>query len=183
MNADRSILPPGDAAFLLAEVDRVRRHTRSTVGQHTWRWFLVWAVVFTGAALIGPRSVWYWPVAVSAALVITAVMDMRLTWSRTARRAEAPYWAIGGLITVLCFGGGWVLPVPVAVIWVWMVLGLGFAGFALLEHHRKGAAALTIASLLALLVGVTIPDPGVVYRLLGGLFAAVTAWLAWRMRP
>lgn len=133
--------------------------------------------------MVGPRAPWYWPVSVTAAMTATVVMDVYFRWSRSARRSETPYWVVGGLITVLCFGGGWVLPIQVVVVWVWVVLGIGFAGFALLEHHREGATALVLASMFAVLVGVTIPDPAVVYRLLGAVFAALTGWLAWRMRP
>lgn len=142
----------------------------------------MWALVFAGAAVAGPRAPWYWPVAVTAAMVAMAALDVHFRWSRRARRSETPYWVVGGLITVLCFGGGFVLPVPVVVVWVWVVMGIGFAGFALLEHHREGAAALVLVSMIAVLVGVTIPDPEVVYRLLGLVYAAVTGWLAWRMR-
>lgn len=42
------------------------------------------------------------------------------------------------------------------------------------------AAAWAIGGLI---VGVTLPDPGVAYRLLAGVFAAVTAWLSWRIKP
>ncbi|MFP3915465.1 MAG: hypothetical protein ACLFWM_11365, partial [Actinomycetota bacterium] len=66
---------------------------------------------------------------------------------------------------------------------VWSVLGLGFAGFAILEYHREAAALLVSLSLVALLAGVTVTDPEIVYRGMGVLFAAAMALLARRMKP
>lgn len=176
------MLTPSEAAALVEDVERVRVDTRSVVGRYTWTWCAVWAVVFAGASALGPRAVWYWPVAVPTALAVTAILDVRWSWSRTVRRSDSRYWLLGGAITVLCFGGGAILPPEVAVAWVWIVLGLGFAGFALIEHHRMTAAALAGLSLLSLLAGAAIPDPELVYRLLGAVFAVATVWLAWWMR-
>lgn len=173
----------GEAATLLEEIGRVRRSTRSRIGEHTWMAFVVWAVVFAGAALVGGAAPWYWAAAVPVALAVTALIECRLSWARTVRRGEGRYWLIGGAISVLCFGGGAFLPVAVVAAWVWVVLGLGFAGFALLEHHSEAALVMAGLSGVALLAGVTVSDPEVVYRGLGVLFAVGVGWIAWRIKP
>lgn len=176
------MLSSREAEILLDEIGRVRRTTRSRVGEHTWVSFLVWAVVFAGAALVGGAVRWYWVAAVPLALAVTALIECRLSWVRTVRRGEGRYWLIGGAISLLCFGGGAVLPLPISAAWVWVVLGLGFAGFALLEHHLDAALVMAGLSAVAVLSGLTISDPEVVYRGLGVLFAVGIGWIAWRIR-
>src|SRR5690554_6289318 len=95
---DSTTLRPEDARLLLAEIERARRATRYRIGQYSWISFAIWATVFAGAAIVGPRLVLYWVVAVPVALALTAASDMLLSEARTARRADWRYWAIGAAI-------------------------------------------------------------------------------------
>jgi len=178
-----NLLRPEDARLLLAEIERARRATRYRIGEYSWISFAVWAGVFGGAAIVGPRTVWYWVAAVPVALVSTAIVDKRLSGLRTARRADWRYWAVGGAIAVASFGGGWFLPIPFLAGWTWFVLGMGFAGFAWLDHHRRAALVLWALACLALLALGLDADPELVYRGLAAVFAVWTAATAGGMKP
>ena len=171
------------AALLIEEVGQVRRRARSRIGSHTWIGFSIWAGVFAGASLAGPRVFWYWMVAVPVAISLTGVIESRLTWARGIRQSETGYWIIGAAITVLCFGGSFLVPLPLLAAWGWIVLGFGFAGFAILDRHPEAATAMGALGVVAVLAGINIPEPELVYRGRGALFAATTGWIAWRMRP
>jgi len=180
---DSTTLRPEDARLLLAEIERARRATRYRIGQYSWISFAIWATVFAGAAIVGPRLVLYWVVAVPVALALTAASHMLLSEARTARRAAWRYWAIGAAISIANFGGGWLFTFSFLAAWTWFVLGMGFAGFAWLDHHRGAALALVGMALLALFsLGLDI-DPETVYRALAGVFAAGTAACARGMKP
>ena len=103
---DTTSLRPEDARLLLSEVERARRATRFRIGEHSWISFAIWAAVFAGAAIAGPRALWYWVAAVPVAMALTAISDVRLSGARLARRSDWRYWAIGSAIGIASFGGG-----------------------------------------------------------------------------
>ncbi|MFO7293258.1 MAG: hypothetical protein FWJ92_02645 [Actinomycetes bacterium] len=180
---DTTSLRPEDARLLLSEVERARRATRFRIGEHSWISFAIWAAVFAGAAIAGPRALWYWVAAVPVAMALTAISDVRLSGARLARRSDWRYWAIGSAIGIASFGGGAVFSHGFLAGWTWFVLGMGFAGFAWLDHHRRAAlvqAALAGLALAALALPV---EPEALYRGLGGMLAIGTAANAWWMKP
>lgn len=185
MSPDSTSLSPLDAQALLSEVSDLRRDTRADLQSCTWMWFLLWSAIAGGAAasvLWEEVAGWYWLGAVPIGLIGTALIDLRWTREAGVRRHDWPYWAIGGAITVLNTVASGFLSPEVVVVWVWVVLGLGFAGFCLLERAPEAAGVLLGYAIVAVAAGVVVSDTFALYPLLALAFALTLAGIAWRLR-
>lgn len=170
------------AESLLAEVGELKRDVRADLQADGWQWLLVWATVCIGAwvslqTAFGP---WYWMVAVPVAIIVTGVVQWRLEGRVPVRRKQWPYWLIGALMTLAGFGVSFAVDPEVSVLAVWVVFGVGFTGFSLLERQPVNAAVfgvLTIAAIVSLFIS---SDPFVTYGRMGLLFGstmvAVAIW-------
>ncbi len=162
---------------LLAEVGDLKKGTRAVLQSDGWQWLLVWGAVCLGAALSysTPIAPWYWVGAVPVALVVTWVLQERLEDRAPVRVKAWPYWAVGGAMTVAGFGSSFVLSTEVNVVVVWVVFGLGFTGFSLLDRRRAAAGVFLGLSVTATFLGIVTDDRMTLYPMLGFMFAIAMA--------
>ena len=177
------------AELLTAEVESIRSETRMVLSADSWRWLAIWSVVCLGAGLsaIGPwadtLAPRYWMVAAPLGMGATAVVGFRYERTKGVRSRGWPYWAVGAAMGVLMSISSAFLPDDVLVIWVWVVMGTGFAIMSGFDGHRRGrttflaAVGTTVAA--AFLVGNTF----IVYALAGIGFGVTMAWLSHDARP
>jgi hypothetical protein len=162
---------------LLAEVGDLKRGTRAVLQRDGWQWLLVWGAVCLGAALSAytPLAPWYWIVVVPVALVATWIVQERTEGRAPVRVKAWPYWTIGGAITVAAFGASFAFATEVTVVVVWVVFGLGFMGFSLLERQRAAAGVFLGLAGIATFLGVVTEDRLGLYPVLGFMFAITMA--------
>jgi hypothetical protein len=162
---------------LLAEVGDLKKGTRADLQSYGWQWLLVWGAVCLGAALSAytPLAPWYWIVVVPVALVVTWVVQERIEGRAPVRVKAWPYWTIGGAITVAAFGASFAFETEVTVVVVWVVFGLGFMGFSLLERQRTAAAVFLGLAAISTFLGIVTEDRIGLYPVLGFMFAIAMA--------
>ena len=168
-----------DPQELLADVASLRGRTQDLLNADGWQWMLVWGIVAFGAAFsvfleaLNVVAGFYWFAAVPAALMATSALERRSKTLRPVRRDQRPYWAIGALIGVVNFGGSLVVEAEVFVIMIWVVIGLGFAGFAIIDRDIPTATLFVAAALIAVVLGAAIDDAAVAYGAISLLFAGL----------
>jgi hypothetical protein len=171
----------------LAEVVRVRRLTRGTLADGSWRYLAVWSLVFLGGWITSffPVGQYYWIVGVPAGYL--GMWLMFRGQEPAAGNRDAPYWVTGLSIAVANTTAGLLLPDEAIVVVVWVVIGVGFGVLSWLDR-QPGASALFIGLGLASgVLGVVVEDRFLLYSVLALVFtlatagAAVTLWL-WARR-
>lgn len=168
---------------LLKELNSLSVNTRRILREDGWQWLLIWAAVCAGAGiseLIGVE--WYWLIALPVALVLTAVVTMRIDSRKPVRRKAWPYWIIGVGITTANVLGGLTMSPETLSFAGWVVFGAGFTGFALLERQHWAAGLLASLSMLSLVLGVVSEDATVLYPYLAFLFAVGLGLVSLRMK-
>lgn len=173
-----------EAIDLIDDVDGIRNNTRSTLRAMQWQYLVIWSLVFLGAALTGLVPGWdsfadlYWLFAVPAGVAATAVISWRLELNAAVRRRPHPYWMVGLGIAIATSLAGALLPETAVVVMIWVILGLGFAAFAWIDHLTFAAVLLVAMSLLSGLLGVIVDDTFELYSTLGLAFSAALAGIA-----
>ena len=76
------------------------------------------------------------------------------------------------------FGSSFALSTGVSVVVVWVVFGLGFAGFSLLDRRRGAAGVFLGLSVIATFLGMVTEDRMALYPMLGFMFAIAMAGVA-----
>ena len=170
-----------DPTTLLDDVEALRSRTNAALNADGWRWTLVWSLVSLGAGLtvavdwLNELASFYWFAAVPLAFIATAVLEQRSKSQRAVRRDGGRYWAIGAAMAVANFGASMVMPTNALVIFIWIVVGLGFAGFAALDGDNAAVVLFLSAAVLALVVGMVVEDAAVAYAAISVLFAGLLA--------
>ncbi|CAN5813261.1 hypothetical protein BH23ACT5_BH23ACT5_05690 [soil metagenome] len=183
---DLATVSPDHASEMISVVDRLQEDTRQRLRGDGWQWLLVWAVIFGGASLVSinvGEILWYWAIALPIGMLLTALVDHRVRARAGVRPRDWPYWVTGLGISFLNFTGGAVLPPMAAVVWCWVMVGLGFACFAHLERLPQGAVLLLGMSGLSIVAGIAIDDPRTLHEILGAAFAVVVTVIALSARP
>jgi hypothetical protein len=177
-----------EAKGLLDEVATIQSATRARLHANGWQWLVVWCVTFFGAALTGLVPGWqefadvYWAFATPIALVLTAFISWKVEAGSPVRQRSWPYWAIGLALTVSMTAVGILLPESVIVVLVWVVLGLGFAGFAWLEKVTPAAWLLAGMAVLSGVLGLVVDDTFELYPALGLAFSGALAGIITGLR-
>ena len=171
----------GDPSTLLDDVTALRTRTHAALNADGWQWMMVWSLVSLGAGLtvavdaLNDLGGLYWFGAVPLAFVATGLIERRAQSRRAVRRDGRKYWTIGIAMGVANFGASVVMPTEMLVIFIWIVVGLGFAGFAVLDHDRAAVIMFSMAAVLALLLGIVIDDAATAYASISFLFAGLLA--------
>ena len=177
------------AELLTAEVESIRSETRSVLSADSWRWLAIWSVVCLGAGLsaIGPwadaLAPRYWLVAAPIGMAATALVGFRYERTKGVRSRGWPYWAVGATMGVLTSISSAVLPEGVLVIWVWVVMGSGFAIMSGFDGYRRGRSTFLAAVGMTVAAAFLVANPFVVYALAGIGFGVTMAWLSHDARP
>ncbi len=170
-----------DALEMLADVETLRDRTSHALNADGWQWMAVWSVVSLGAGLsvlvtaLEDIASFYWFVAVPVSLIATGLLERRSKQQRAVRRDPGRYWAIGGAIALVNFGAGAFLESDVLVVVIWVVIGLGFAGFALLDEDLPTAVMFGVAAVIAAVFGVYATDRFDAYGATSLLYAGLLA--------
>lgn len=169
---------------LLSEVTDLKKETRATLQTDGWQWLLIWSAACLGFVLsaYGGFAEWYWVAAVPVAVVATALLQVKVEGNAPVRRKAWPYWAVGASMTVAGFGSSALFPATTSVIAVWIVFGLGFTAFALLERLPSAAVMFAVVTLVSAVVGFSADDPFGVAPALALLFSVSMAGMAVRLR-
>jgi hypothetical protein len=160
---------------ILAEVGRVRRQTRRTLAEGSWRYLLVWSVVFLGSWVSSffPLASFYWIVGVPLGYLGMWLIfrgQEPVAWNK-----DAPYWLTGLAIGVLNTVAGFTLPDEAVVVVVWVVLGAGFGVLSWLDR-QPGAAGLFFGLAVASgVLGIVVEDRFALYSALALAFTLATA--------
>jgi len=160
---------------MLAEVGRVRRQTRRTLAEGSWRYLLVWSVVFFGSWVSSFFSLgsYYWIIGVP--LGYLGMWSIYRDQEPVAWNRDAPYWLTGLAIAVVNVAAGLMLPNDVVVVVVWVVLGTGFGVLSCLDR-QPGAAGLFFGLAAASgILGLVVDDRFGLYRTLALVFTSATA--------
>ncbi|MDH4118423.1 MAG: hypothetical protein OEW30_13645 [Acidimicrobiia bacterium] len=168
------------AHALLAEVGTHLGATRAHLRSQSWQWMLVWALVCLGAGVSAATSAGglYWAVGAPLGILATAIVSYRIESAAPVRRKGWPYWTIGAGIGLGNTAASFLLPDEVTVVVVWVVFGLGFAGFSALERVSEGVAVFLGLAVIAAIGGAVLDDTFAWYQTLGFIFAGVIAGLA-----
>lgn len=172
------------AIDLMEDVAGIKANTRSTLRSMQWQYLVIWSLVFLGAALTGLVPGWdsfahlYWLFAVPVGLAATVVVSWRLESNAPVRRRALPYWMVGLGITVANSLIGALLPETAVVVLVWVVLGLGFAAFAWIDHLTSAVVLLVSMAVVSGLLGLIVDDTFELYPMLGLAFSAALAGIA-----
>lgn len=146
----------------------------------------VWAVVSFGFVItlavpsLHPIAARYWLVGVPVGILGTMLADAsNRSADRRVRRREWPYWATAAGITVANTLGSVWLPGNWMLIWLWVVLAVGFSVLLWLENDR--AMSRLFAGLAVLFAALA---PFLTVRLhasiaMGAVFVLVLAGSAW----
>jgi hypothetical protein len=170
-----------DPLEVLADIESLRNRTSVALNADGWQWMMVWSIVAFGAGLtvlVDPLdgiAGLYWFGAVPLALLATALLERRSKEQRAVRRDSKPYWSVGATMGIVNFGASMVLEPETIVIVIWVVIGLGFAAFALIDGDRPTTAVYVAASALAVLLGVVSSDAFSAYATISMLFAGLLA--------
>jgi hypothetical protein len=177
MDKDMRSADIDEVKSLLAEVGELKQGTRAVLQRDGWQWLLVWGSVCLGAALSAytPLAPWYWVGAVPVAMAVTWILEKRLEGRAPVRVKSWPYWTIGGAITAAAFGASFAFDTEVTVVVVWVVFGLGFMGFSLLERQRAAAGVFLGLAGITTFLGVVTEDRLGLYPVLGFMFAITMA--------
>jgi len=168
---------------LLEELNSLSANTRRILREDGWQWLLIWAAVCAGAGISELIGVgWYWLFALPVALVLTAVVTMRIDSKKPVRRKAWPYWLIGGGITTANVLGSLTMSPETLSFAGWVVFGVGFTGFALLERQPWVAGLLATLSMLSLVLGLVSEDATILYPYLAFLFAVGLGVVSLRMK-
>jgi hypothetical protein len=173
---------------ILAEVGRVRRLTRGTLAEGSWRYLTVWSVVFFGSWATSFFYVgrYYWIVALPAGYLGMWLMfrgQDPAAWNR-----DAPYWITGAGIAVVNTVAGVLLPDEAIVVVVWVVIGLGFGVLSWLDRQPAASGLFFGLGLASGVLGLVVEDRFLLYSVLALVFtlasggAAITLWLWTRRR-
>jgi hypothetical protein len=180
--------PNREAQSLIDEVEGIKAHTRGELRSTGWQWLTVWSVAFFGAALTALVPAWesiagfYWVLAVPVALVVTAVISWKVELPAPVRRRQGPYWAVGAGITIAATAASLLLPESAIVVVIWVIMGLGFAGFAWLERIVPAAWLLAAMAVISGMLGMIVADPFALYPVLALAFSFALAGIAAGMR-
>ena len=160
---------------VLAEVVRVRRLTRGTLADGSWRYLAVWSLVFLGSWITSffPVGQYYWIVALPAGYIGMWLMfrgQEPAAWNR-----DAPYWITGLSIGVANTAAGLFLPDEAIVVVVWVVIGLGFGVLSWLDRQPAASALFIGLGLASGVLGVVVEDRFVLYSVLALVFTLATA--------
>ncbi len=170
-----------DPSTTLDAVQALRSRTNAALNADGWRWMIVWSLVSLGAGLtvavdsLNDLASSYWFGAVPLAFIATAVLEQRSKAQRAVRRNGGRYWAIGGAMAIVNFGASTVMPTNALVIFIWIVVGLGFAGFAALDGDAAAVLMFLSAAVVALAVGIAVSDEAVAYVAISFMFAGLLA--------
>lgn len=170
-----------EARGLLEEVNQIKSTTRARLHATGWQWLIVWAITFSGAALTGMVPAWmpyaelYWKLATPIAIVVTAIVSIKVDSRSPLRVRSWPYWAVGLAITVATFAASSVLSDEAVIVAVWVLLGLGFAAFSWLERLAPAAWLLAGMSVVAAVLGFVVEDTFQLYPALALAFSAALA--------
>jgi hypothetical protein len=170
-----------DPLELLADVESLRSRTSVALNADGWQWMMIWSVVAFGAGLsvlvdaFESIAGYYWIGAVPIALTVMAILERRSKEQRAVRRDGARYWAVGAAMGIANLGASMVLEAELLVIVIWVVIGLGFASFGLLDGDRPTAGMYLVASALAAMIGTFSSDAFTAYATISMLFAGLLA--------
>lgn len=170
-----------EARDLLDELREIKTTTRARLHASGWQWLVVWSLTFLGAALTGFVPAWerfaevYWMYAVPVAVLLTVWVSWRVESRSPVRQRGLPYWMIGLGMTVAGFGVSQFLPAETIVVVIWVILGLGFAGFCWLEKVTPAAWLLAGMALMAGILGVVVEDTFELYSALALSFSTALA--------
>ncbi len=170
-----------DPFEVLADVESLKKRTSVALNADRWQWMMVWSVVAFGAGLtvlvqaLDPIAGLYWIGSVPLALVATAYLQQRSRNQRAVRRNGRPYWVIGAAMGVANLLASMMLDAELLVIVIWIVIGLGFAAFAVLDGDGPTASMYLGASFLAGVMGRLSDDSFMAYAAISTLFAGLLA--------
>jgi MFS family permease len=170
-----------EAKDLLDEVTQIKTATRARLHASGWQWLVVWSLAFLGAALTGlvpgwiPYSDVYWIYAVPVAVLLTVWVSWHFESRSPVRQRGLPYWLIGLGMTLSSFGLGLFLPDQAIVVVIWVIFGLGFAGFCWLERVTPAAWLMVGLAILSAVLGVVVEDTFELYPVLALAFSAALA--------
>lgn len=177
-----------EARGLLDELTEIQSSTRARLQATGWQWLVIWSIAFLGAAITAlvPSSTayahLYWVVATPIAVILTAVVSVRLDSRSPLRQRSWPYWTVGAAITVATFGAGYVLPDDSIVVVVWVILGFGFAAFSWLERVTPAVWLLSGMAVMSAVLGALVEDTFALYPALALAFSAALAGIIVGMR-
>jgi hypothetical protein len=173
-----------EARRMLESADDLQAAARREINAHSWQWFLVWAVVCLGAAVSAftPIAGWFWIVGVPVGIGGTIAISARQHERSGVQRYPGGYWLIGGAMTVINFGASALLSDEVIVVVIWVVFGLGFTGFAMLERQPGAAVIFACLALATGIAGALVPDTFDLYVVAGIVFALAMVVVAVRIR-
>jgi hypothetical protein len=167
-----------EAKDLLTELSQIKTATRARLYASGWQWLVVWSLTFLGAALTGLVPPWvphvdvYWAYALPIALVLTALVSWRYESRLPVRQRDLPYWVIGMAMIAASFAASLLLSVRAVVVVIWVILGLGFAGFCWLAKVTPAAWLLAGMALLSGALGLVVDDTFELYPALALAFSA-----------
>jgi hypothetical protein len=170
-----------DTVGILADIEALRNRTNRELNADGWQWMLVWSLVAFGASItvlvdaLENVAGYYWIAAVPIALAATAFLESRSKQQRAVRRDMRPYWTIGAGIGILNLLASLTLESEMIVIVIWIVIGVGFAGFAILDRDRPTAVMFFTAALITALLGFLSADPFIAYATISMLYAGLLA--------
>jgi hypothetical protein len=177
-----------EASGLIQELTEIQSVTRATLHASGWQWMVIWAVAFFGAAVTSLVPAWqplsevYWVFATPIALLLTIVVSTRIDARAPVRQRSLPYWIVGLGITGANIGASALLPDAAVVVVVWVIIGLGFAGFALLERVEPAAVLLGGMAVVSGILGLVVENTFDLYPVLALSFSAALAGTITGMR-
>jgi hypothetical protein len=177
-----------EARGLLEEVAQIQSATRARLHAVGWQWLVIWSIAFLGAALTALVPSWqrsagvYWMFATPIALILTVVVSSRMEARSAVRQRSLPYWLVGLGIALASLAADLLVSEAALVVVVWVILGLGFAGFAWLERVEPAAWLLAGMAVLSGALGFVVEDTFALYPVLAMSFSAALAGVIVGMR-
>lgn len=179
-----------EAKELLANVSRVKAHARQSMLSGNWSMFILWGVIsllsvaplLAGADDIGI----YWLIAAPIGAAISFWLGARHSEELGVGESVRPYALTALGIFVFAFAGSALIESRWAIVWVFIVVAVGFGVFAILDHQRPVLylSALMVVAFVVLGVGVEAAEA--LYLscalLLGGSYLGLGVGL-WMARP
>jgi hypothetical protein len=162
---------------LLQELQRIQRQTKLEVRGESWRYLAVWAGVFLGAfasSFIPDVAGWYWLIGVPFGYLGMYLAYRKVDYSSIGTKSW-PYAVTGIAIGVLNTTASFLLADEAIVVFVWVVMGLGFATFSWIDRQALAASLFAALSVLSLLLGFTVENTFELYAILALVFAFTTA--------
>lgn len=180
----QSAVPPGigidEAQQLLESAGQMQAAARREIHSHGWQWYLVWAAVCVGSSIsvFTPITGWFWLAGAPLGIAGTIAVSIREDQRSRVQRHQRGYWLIGGAMTVINFAASAFTSDEVVVVVIWVVLGFGFAGFAMLERQPAAAALFVGLAITIGIAGFLVTDTVDLYMVAGLIFAVAMVSVA-----